>query len=241
MEGKLTVGMWVEAKKRNRSPYLICKIIRIAKKGTLFDLQYDDDGSIETNVIMKRDQRALKNARIRPTKTGARSIVIDHDTFGKETFDSKRDAYHGFEAQSDSHMKTMQEKFHGRDAIRRKIRARQTSEEAQAQAQSQTTKGTGTAKTKTKGKGTTKATTTKDSTKNKHTKNTDPNNSPADSDSDSDSDSDAGSDFDDEFVQRDEDAHMYVSRLARQGGVGGQQMKVTARNLRIREDTAKYL
>jgi len=29
--------------------------------------------------------------------------------------------------------------------------------------------------------------------------------------------------------------------LARQGGVGGAQMKVTARNLRIREDTAKYL
>jgi pre-mRNA-processing factor SLU7 len=34
---------------------------------------------------------------------------------------------------------------------------------------------------------------------------------------------------------------MFTTRLARQGGVGGAQMKVTARNLRIREDTAKYL
>merc|ERR1712087_816708 len=63
----------------------------------------------------------------------------------------------------------------------------------------------------------------------------------SDSDSDSDSDQDDGSDSDDEFVQRDEDATTFQSRLARQGGVGGAQMKVTARNLRIREDTAKYL
>ena len=33
----------------------------------------------------------------------------------------------------------------------------------------------------------------------------------------------------------------FQGRVARQGGVGGAQMKVTARNLRIREDTAKYL
>jgi pre-mRNA-processing factor SLU7 len=46
---------------------------------------------------------------------------------------------------------------------------------------------------------------------------------------------------DDEFVQRDEDDVVLTTRLARQGGVGGAQMKVTARNLRIREDTAKYL
>lgn len=48
-------------------------------------------------------------------------------------------------------------------------------------------------------------------------------------------------DSDDEFVQRDQDAKVVTTRLARQGGVGGAQMKVTARNLRIREDTAKYL
>jgi len=42
-------------------------------------------------------------------------------------------------------------------------------------------------------------------------------------------------------MQKDKEAKMFTSRLARQGGVGGAQMKVTARNLRIREDTAKYL
>ena len=59
---------------------------------------------------------------------------------------------------------------------------------------------------------------------------------------DSDVDSDVeGSDDDsgDEFVSKEE--KLFTTRLARQGGVGGAQMKVTARNLRIREDTAKYL
>ena len=62
------------------------------------------------------------------------------------------------------------------------------------------------------------------------------------SDVDSDVDSDVeGSDDDsgDEFVSKEE--KLFTTRLARQGGVGGAQMKVTARNLRIREDTAKYL
>ena len=53
-----------------------------------------------------------------------------------------------------------------------------------------------------------------------------------------DSDDEAGSS--DEFANE-EDEGTFESRMARQGGVGGAQMKVTARNLRIREDTAKYL
>ena len=73
--------------------------------------------------------------------------------------------------------------------------------------------------------------------------------SDSDSDSDSDYDSDGGEDddFDDEeadereFIQRDSDARDFQKRIARQGGVGGAQMKTTVRNLRIREDTAKYL
>ena len=62
-------------------------------------------------------------------------------------------------------------------------------------------------------------------------------------DNDDDSDFSADSDHDDEqeYVQRDQDDKVITTRLARQGGVGGAQMKVTARNLRIREDTAKYL
>lgn len=59
------------------------------------------------------------------------------------------------------------------------------------------------------------------------------------SDSDSDYESGDGSE-DEEFRDRDE-GPMFTERVARQGGVGGAQMKVTVRNLRIREDTAKYL
>lgn len=66
------------------------------------------------------------------------------------------------------------------------------------------------------------------------------------SDSDSDSDSDYDSDEDDEddereFIAKDKDARDFQSRQARQGGVGGNELKVTVRNLRIREDTPKYL
>lgn len=41
--------------------------------------------------------------------------------------------------------------------------------------------------------------------------------------------------------QRDEDARDFQDRAARQGGLGGAGMKVSVRNLRIREDTPKYL
>ncbi|TMW61099.1 hypothetical protein Poli38472_013562 [Pythium oligandrum] len=61
----------------------------------------------------------------------------------------------------------------------------------------------------------------------------------SDSDSDSDYDSDLQSE-DEEFRDR-EEGPMFSERIARQGGVGGAQMMTTVRNLRIREDTAKYL
>jgi len=59
------------------------------------------------------------------------------------------------------------------------------------------------------------------------------------SDSDSDYESDDESDEDQEF--RDKTEKLFHGRVARQGGVGGAQMATTVRNLRIREDTAKYL
>jgi len=44
-----------------------------------------------------------------------------------------------------------------------------------------------------------------------------------------------------DLKEQDQDATQFQARMARQGGVGGAQMMVTARNLRIREDTPKYL
>lgn len=58
--------------------------------------------------------------------------------------------------------------------------------------------------------------------------------------SDSDSDFSDSDDDDDEFKQR-EGGRVISKRVARQGGVGGAELKTTVRNLRIREDTAKYL
>jgi pre-mRNA-processing factor SLU7 len=194
---KFRVGMWVEALQKNRRPYRICQIIRIAKKGTVFDLRYEN-GTVESNIKMKKSERFAKNPRIRITKTGNRTFEVDHAVHGKETYDSKRDKYHGFEVQQ--HQERVREMHAEREAIRRKLRASKEKE------------GDETSKEKAHA-----------------------------SDSDSDYDSDAGSDSEDEFVQRDSDAKVHTSRLARQGGVGGAQMKVTARNLRIREDTAKYL
>lgn len=44
-----------------------------------------------------------------------------------------------------------------------------------------------------------------------------------------------------EVELKDDEQKDFQRRIARQGGVGGAQMKTTVRNLRIREDTAKYL
>lgn len=70
--------------------------------------------------------------------------------------------------------------------------------------------------------------------------------------SDSDSDSDYGSDEEDEddennplsnkeFIEKDEKAADFQGTHVPQGGIGGNGMRVTVRNLRLREDTPKYL
>lgn len=64
----------------------------------------------------------------------------------------------------------------------------------------------------------------------------------SDSGSEYDSDEDDNDDDDTkEFRERDENVRDFQARQARQGGVGGAEMKTTVRNLRIREDTPKYL
>lgn len=199
-KGQFQVGMWVEALKNNRQPYRICQIVRVGKKGSEFDLKYED-GSLERKVKLKGGSQ--RKPRIRITKTGARSLEMDPNKYGKESFDSKRDQYHGYDF--DSHNQKLEKRFQDRDSLRKVIRQKEKELEEK--------KGGDPNDKNTKG-----------------------------SDSDSDLDSDVeDDDSDDEFVQKDEDAKVHTSRLARQGGVGGAQMKVTARNLRIREDTAKYL
>jgi pre-mRNA-processing factor SLU7 len=214
-KGQFQVGMWVEALKLNKRPYKICQIIKIAKNGTLYDLKFED-GSLEHKVKFKPSKKVglMDKPRIRITKMGARSTELDPAVYGKATFDSRRDKYHGYDVET--HTQRVEKVYQERDELRRKLRKeKQTKEAAERAAKGGNGSGD----------------------------NQDNQKKDANSDSDSDLDSDAGSDddSDDEFVQRDEDDKVHTSRLARQGGVGGAQMKVTARNLRIREDTAKYL
>ena len=197
---KFATGMWVEAlRKPNKLPYKIAQITRINKQQTECDLSFED-GTVETRV--KLNSHTAQRPRLRMTKTGNRSAG------GVDSWDSKRDAYHGYDAAS--HNARVAAKFEERESLRRKFRE---------QVQSSTTDepaGAGDEKKKDK----------------------DPKD---DDDDDSVFSADSDHDDEEEYVQRDEDDKVITTRLARQGGVGGAQMKVTARNLRIREDTAKYL
>lgn len=216
------VGMWIEALKKNRKPYLIAQIVRVSDKGRSFDLKYED-GYVERNVRpADRKNSFLTVPRMRVTRTGARTNVANK-AFGKETYDSKRDSYHGVEV--DGHMRKMEAKFKEREAMRKLQRQNQREEQEREEAEKRKAKA---------GEG-----------GDKDGEN-DENEGASDSDSDYDSDNDGkggedGFSSDDEVLQQDADDKMFTTRLARQGGVGGAQMKVTARNLRIREDTAKYL
>ena len=175
--------------------------------------------------------------RMRVTRTGSRAVrsgVVGTKKIGKETYDSKRDAYHGVEVEG--HTRRMEERYKEREALRkeqrRKEREKQKREDDERKEEEERRR---------RGDGAT--------TGGRNDDDDDAGARSADSDSDSDSDDgggggnndDDGFSSDDEIVQNDADDRLFTSRLARQGGVGGAQMKVTARNLRIREDTAKYL
>jgi pre-mRNA-processing factor SLU7 len=234
------VGMWIEALKKNKRPYLIAQIIKAAsdKKGRFYDLQYED-GYIERSVRPFGNSGGRDNVaqRMRVTKSGSRATTTT--TAGKESYDSKRDAYHGVEI--DNHTKKMEERYREREALRKeqrqKEREREKAEKEQRRKEMEDAKARGDIEGEAllAGGGGNASANENDAAENNS----------ADSDSDSDSDAGNASDNDDGFSSDDEivdkDGKLFESRLARQGGVGGAQMKVTARNLRIREDTAKYL
>jgi pre-mRNA-processing factor SLU7 len=255
-------GMWIEALRRNKRPYLIAQIVRAStdKRGEVYDLKYED-GHVERNVRPWGGNGAMGRSstgggpdalpRMRVTRTGSRAQAIiaggggGAAFVGKETYDSKRDAYHGVEI--DGHTSRMEERYREREALRKEQRQKERERERRENAEREDRRrkeeeggasargdGRGDAVVVVDGGG-------DDDAAAAHS---------ADSDSDSDSDNEGGGgggndddgfSSDDEIVQRDADAKLFTSRLARQGGVGGAQMKVTARNLRIREDTAKYL
>ena len=255
-------GMWIEALKKNKRPYLIAQIVRASsdkKGGEVYDLRYED-GYLERNVRPFGDGQGAplgggvgrsryspradaQPPRMRVTRTGSRASSVIAGAggggggggafVGKETYDSKRDSYHGVEI--DGHTKKMEERYKEREALRKEQRQKERERE-NVEREEGRRREEEEARARGLGGGDAAADAGDDAARQS-----------ADSDSDSDSDNEGGVDNDgfssddDEIVQRDADAKLFESRLARQGGVGGAQMKVTARNLRIREDTAKYL
>lgn len=170
----------------------------------------------------------------RPRKVGAwktnRDIKSDEvlvdvrsQQFGRLAFDAKRDQWLGYDPKE--HAKTIA-RYDKIDEARKKLRMQEVDKKLQEAAPAAG------------------ADSNRKRTKKRQQSGADGADSGAaggsESDSDSDSDSDDESEEDEEFRDHDE-GPMFTDRVARQGGVGGAQMKTTVRNLRIREDTAKYL
>ena len=120
------VGMWIEELKKNKRPYLIAQIIKAAsdKKGSIYDLKYED-GFIERGVRPFGSSGGRDNIpqRMRVTKSGSRATTST-TTANKESYDSKRDAYHGVEI--DNHTKKMEERYREREALRKEQRQKET-------------------------------------------------------------------------------------------------------------------
>ncbi|KAL0585282.1 hypothetical protein ABG067_004987 [Albugo candida] len=162
----------------------------------------------------------------RPRKVGAWKTNTDikddrmlldvrSQKFGKLAFDAKRDQWLGYDPRE--HAKTV-ERYGKVDAARKQLRMEKVRNQMEETAEKKQKRAADRQAAKTI----------------PHPKSDQEN-----SDSDSDYDSAVESE-EEEFLDR-EEGPLFAERVARQGGVGGAQMMTTVRNLRIREDTAKYL
>lgn len=172
-------------------------------------------------------------------------ISLSLDKFGKVSFDAKRDRWLGYHP--DQH-KEVVERYNKLDAERQRVRqVKQEAERKEKAASKESRKKT--KKEKAAGGGSGKKSSRKRTGAGEGEQAADSDElsdseggKSSDSDSDSDYDSDADSSDDNkEFIEKDTDQRDFQGRVARQGGLGGAQMATTVRNLRIREDRAKYL
>ena len=173
------------------------------------------DGSLDLEFENGRTSQKVPRAHAKLPKAGA-GARSGLESLGKVAYDAKRDRWHGYDP---SMHKETEDRYAELDAARaRRKEKRQDARSKEARAAAKAERKQAKAAQKAAGGG------------------------DDDDDSDSDSDSDDSDDEgDDEFRLDDAEAGDFQKRIARQGGVGGAQMKTTVRNLRIREDTAKYL
>lgn len=242
----LQVGMWVEALKHGKTPWLQAKVIKLNLDGTA-DVEFEDG----------KTQRKVKREHIKTSLVFGSMVGIEQE--GKLTFDAKRDRWHGYDPSA--HKLTI-ERYNRQDDERRKRRQAAKDEKYRRKQMEKEAKAKKQADERLKKKMLSKAISSSSQGGGGGVNGDSPITSDADldsdnddgrdaksdaSDSDSDYDSDSDAEGDDEeadereFIQRDIDARDFQGRVARQGGIGGAEMKTTVRNLRIREDTAKYL
>ncbi|KAG5187616.1 Pre-mRNA splicing Prp18-interacting factor-domain-containing protein [Tribonema minus] len=190
----------------------------------------------KTTECVERPRSTKRAAWKTGVATATDDTVVSLEAYGKLNFDAKRDRWHGYHP--DQH-KEVVERFNKLDEERRRARQQEQEETRKAKADRKGARKAAKAALangEAAGPG---------GSGNGDAAAAAPSGSDSASDSDSDSDSDAGSEEsegeDREFIEKDTEKRDFQGRVARQGGLGGAQMATTVRNLRIREDRAKYL
>jgi pre-mRNA-processing factor SLU7 len=170
-------------------------------------------------------------------------VVLKLEEYGKVSFEAKRDQWKGYDPEE---YVEVVERHHRVDAERRKQKLEMKEEKRIEDEEKAKKKKESKSDAKDKKRESLAERLKPKNGGGKGGEKSESENSDSGSDSDSDSDYDSDEDDDEEnndkdFIAKDEDARDFQARQARQGGVGGAEMKTTVRNLRIREDTPKYL
>ncbi len=167
--------------------------------------------------------RSAKSAAWKSNQAYAKDdVVLKLEDHGKVGYDTKRDRWQGY--RPEQHRETV-ERYSKMDEERNRLRKEQMEQEEKHKREEE-------AKQKLAREAERRAA--------REARGEDPHAPSEDSASDTDTDAESG-ESDDEFHQRAGDEKDFQGRVARQGGLGGAQMATTVRNLRIREDRAKYL
>lgn len=181
----------------------------------------------------------------------ADEVTMKLEEYGKVSYDAKRDQWKGYDAKEyqgiiDKHERLELERVKQQKEINeahRKEKEEKQRRKLEEKQKKKADKKNGEKVSKTK-------TTTAEGTSSNGNKSQESSDDNSDDSDNSDSDSDYGSDEEDEdgeglnhkdFVERDEEARDFQGTMAPQGGIGGAGMRQTVRNLRLREDTPKYL
>lgn len=183
---------------------------------------------------LERPRSSKKAAWKSGLDIAADEVVLNMENHGKLSYAAKRDQWKGYDPAE--YQELIERHNRLEEEQRKALLAEKQAKDAEQRAQKQDRKSRKAAK---------RALAAEQKSRGEGQDGEGGESSGSDSDSDySDAESDAGSEADntdDAFKQKDAHARDFQGTLIPQGGVGGNGMRITARNLRIREDTPKYL